>query len=108
MSRHKFGIQVYTGEYIFIVLNQLILRLFYYTSIKEDINKSIKIYDFGELTQILKDLNAISRFKDIFIKLQEIYKDNMLNIKVRDFIENEPLEILIKFIYNNANSKFSI
>ena len=36
MSRHKFGIQVYTGEYIFIVLNQLILRLFYYTSIKVD------------------------------------------------------------------------
>ena len=75
-----------------------------YTSIKEDINKSIKIYDFGELTQIMKDLKAISRFKDVFIKLQEIYKDNMINIKVRDFIENEPLEILMKFIYNNTNS----
>jgi NADH:ubiquinone oxidoreductase subunit len=75
-----------------------------YISIKEDINISIKNYDFEELTRILKDLNAISRFKDIFIKLQEIYKDNMINIKIRDFIENEPLEILIKFIYNNANS----
>ena len=75
-----------------------------YASIKEDINKSIKNYDFGELTKILKDLKAISRFKDIFIKLQEIYKDNMINIKIRDFIENEPIEIFIKFIYNNTNS----
>ena len=75
-----------------------------YASIKEDINKSIKNYDFGQLSQIMKDLKAISIFKDKFIKLQEIYKDNMINIKIRDFIENEPLEILIKFIYNNTNS----
>ena len=43
MSRHKFGIQVSIGEYIFIVLNQLILRLFYYTAIKVD--QTVKIFD---------------------------------------------------------------
>lgn len=79
-----------------------------YMSIKDDLIKSIKNYDFGLLTQILKELKMISLYKSKFINLKEKYKDIIINIKIRNIIENEPLEVLIKFIYNDNEKIFNI
>ena len=79
-----------------------------YISIKEDINKSIKNYDFGYLTEIEKELQIINKYKDRFIKIQEGYKDILINSKINEIIENEPLEVNIKFIYNDSTKIFHI
>ena len=79
-----------------------------YMSIKEDLIKSIKDYDFGELTKILKELKSVGLFKNKIINLQEKYKDIIINIKIRDIIENEPLEALIKFVYNDTQKLLHI
>ena len=79
-----------------------------YMSIKEDLIKSIKDYDFGELTKILKELKSVGLFKNKIINLQEKYKDIIINIKIRDIIDNEPLEALIKFVYNDTQKLLHI
>ena len=79
-----------------------------YNSIKEDLNKSIKNYDFGDLTKILRDLKSITLFKNKFKTLQEKYKDIEINLKIRDIIENESLPVVIHFIYNSTQKIFNI
>ena len=79
-----------------------------YTSIKEDLNKSINNYNFGELGRILRNLKSIAISKNKFIILQEKYKEISINLKIRNFIENESLEAIIQFIYNKDRKIFNI
>ena len=79
-----------------------------YKSIKEDLTKSISNYDFDELSKILRDLKAITIFKYRFINLQEKNKNVAINLKIREFIEFEPIEVKILFIYNSSRKIFNI
>ena len=79
-----------------------------YKSIKMDLNQSIKNYDFGELTQILRDLKTITLIKNRYITLQEKYKDIIINDKIRYIIENASLKVFIQFIYKNNHKVFNV
>ena len=79
-----------------------------YKSIKMDLNQSIKNYDFGELTQILRDLKTITLIKNRYITLQEKYKDIIINDKISYIIENASLEVFIQFIYKNNKKIFNV
>ena len=80
----------------------------FYESIEEDLNNSIKNYEFGQLGQILRDLKTISIYKNKFINLQEKIRDITINLKIRNIIENEPIEVFIHFIYNSNQKIFNI
>ena len=80
----------------------------FYESIKEDLNNSINKYDFGELGQILRELKTITLFKEKLINLQEKYRDVALNLNIRNIIENEPIEVIIYFTYNDNHKIFNI
>ena len=79
-----------------------------YNSIKEDLNKSINNYDFDELGKIVRDLKTITIFKNRFINLQEKNKNVAINIRIREIIENESIEVKILFIYNSKRKIFNI
>ena len=79
-----------------------------YKSIKKDLKDSINNYDFGELTQILRDLKAITIIKNRYINLQEKYKDIITNVKIRNIIEKEPLKVIIQFAYNHNQKIFNV
>ena len=79
-----------------------------YDSIKEDLKDSINNYDFGELGQVSRELKIITFLKDKLKNLQDKYRDVALNLNIRKIIENEPIEILMNFTYNNNQKIFNI
>ena len=71
-----------------------------FLELTEDINNSIKTYNFEELAQALESLKNPRVYTNNFIENQEKYKNININTRIRNFIENEKIEVEIKFRYN--------
>ena len=71
-----------------------------FSELTEDINNSINKYNFEELAQALESLKNTRVYTNNFIENQEKYKNININTKIRNFIENEKIEVEIKFRYN--------
>ena len=67
---------------------------------------SINNYGFDELGKIVRDLKAITIFKNRFLNLKEKYKNVALNLKIREIIENVQKEKKILFIYIIVQKNF--
>ena len=79
-----------------------------FQSLKNGIISSMNLYNFGELSQVLESLkNTRSEFEDYKDK-QEKIKLIIINNKITQFIENEIIEIEIKFRYNNTEKLLNI
>ena len=73
----------------------------------KDITNSIERYDFELLTPIYKSLNNIKENISLYIINEVKYKNIFISVRLRHFIENEQIEVEIKFKYN-ANEKYFI
>ena len=71
-----------------------------FQSLKEELNNSINKYNFGDLAQALKSLKNTRHYINNYIENQENYKNLNLNTEIRNFIENEKIEVEIKFRYD--------
>ena len=74
----------------------------------KSISSSMTNYNFEILSPILDILNNIKQTTHIYLLNQEKYKHNIFNSKIRNFIENENIEVIIKFKYNENEHYFSI
>ena len=77
-------------------------------SLYKNISSSMKKYNFAILSPILDTLNNIKEKTRIYLLNQEKYKNNILNSKIRKFIENENIEVKIQFKYNEDEHYFLI
>ena len=80
----------------------------FFNSLSNDISSSMNKYNFEILSLILDILNNIKNNTNIYLSNQEKYKNNIINSKLRHFIENEQIEVKIRFKYNEEEHYFSI
>ena len=73
----------------------------------KDVSNSIERYDFELLTPIYKSLNNIKDNISLYIINEVKYKNIFISVRLRRFIENEQIEVEIKFKYN-TNEKYFI
>ena len=77
-------------------------------NLKNIINNSISKYNFEILSQIIDNMKYPQKVINSFLKSQEKYKNFLINSKIRKFIENEKIEIEMKFKYNTKEKIFTI
>ena len=79
-----------------------------FISLKEEINNSINHYNFEELAQALESLKNMRTYINNFKENQEKYKNLNINTDIKNFIENEKIEVEIKFRYNKKAKSINI
>jgi hypothetical protein len=79
-----------------------------YEELKLDIEKSIKQYNFEELSMIIDKKLFGNKIKDYFIKAEAIIKETNLNIEVKDIIEKDEINVKLFFRYNNEKKELNI
>ena len=79
-----------------------------FLSLKNEINKSINKNNFEELAQALESLKNTRQHINNYIENQEKYKNLNINTDIKKFIENEIIEVEIKFRYNNNHKLINI
>lgn len=80
----------------------------FFDSLFDEISTSINKYDFELLSPFLDKLKIITKNKNIYLINQEKYKHIFIHSKLRNFIDNEQIEVEIKFKYNENEKYFSI
>ena len=80
----------------------------FFDSFFDEISSSINNYDFELLSPFLDKLKNIKKNKNIYLINQEKYKHIFIHSKLRNFIDNEQIEVEIKFKYNENEKYFSI
>ena len=73
----------------------------------KDVSNSIERYDFELLSPIYKSLNNIKENISLYIINEVKYRNIFISCRLRRFIENEQIEVEIKFKYN-TNEKYFI
>jgi len=79
-----------------------------YEELKKDIEKSIKQYNFEELSMIIDKQLFGNKIKDYFIKEEAIIRETNLNMEVNDIIEKYEINVKIFFKYNNEKKELNI
>ena len=79
-----------------------------FISLKEEINNSINQYNFEELAQALESLKNMRTYINNYKEKQEKYKNLNINTDIKNFIENEKIEVEIKFRYNKKEKSINI
>ena len=76
--------------------------------LENDINKSIKEFDFEALSVCMDKMKFIKRWKNYLEGEKASILDIEQNEKTKKIIENEIIPVEVKFIYNNSQRLFSI
>ena len=71
----------------------------------EDIHNSINNYNFKALSQVFERLQKAQKYIEEYLYFQKSYKNIYLNLKIKNFIEKEKIEIQIEYI---KEKKFQI
>ena len=79
-----------------------------FQSLKEDVNNSINKFNFEELSQVLESLKNTRTYINNYIENQEKYKNLNINTEIRNFIENEKIDVEIKFKYDKKTKLINI
>ena len=79
-----------------------------YEELKNDIEKSIKQYDFEELSIMIDKKKFGRKIKAYYNNKKEILDDINLNKGVNKIIENEPINVKIYFRYNDNKKELNI
>ena len=77
-------------------------------SLKDQIISTTCLFNFGELSQVLESLKYTRNELEDYKENQERLKLIIINNKITQFIENEIIEIEIKFRYNNTEKLLNI
>ena len=79
-----------------------------YEELKNDIEKSIKQYDFEELSIMIDKKKFGRKIKAYYNNKKEILDDINLNQEVNQIIENEQINIKLYFKYNDEKKELNI
>ena len=79
-----------------------------YKELKEDIEKSIKQYNFEELSIIIDKKKFGKKMKSYFSNIKNILQDIKLNISINKIIETEEINVKIYFKYNDEKKELNI
>ena len=71
-----------------------------FISLKDEINKCISKYNFDDLGIALESLKNMRNYINDYKENQDKYKALIINTDIRNFMENETIEVEIKFVYN--------
>ena len=69
-----------------------------FEELTQDINNSINNYNFEDLSQVFERLQKAQQFIEEYFHFQKSYKNIYLNLKIKNFIEKEKIEIQIQYI----------
>ena len=79
-----------------------------FNSFESDISSHLNNYNFEVLSPILDCLNNLKQNTNIYLLNQEKYKNSIINSKLRHFFENEQIEVIMNFKYNEDEQYFLI
>ncbi len=79
-----------------------------YEELKKDIEKSMKQYNFEELSMVIDKKLFGNKIKDYFIKAEAIIRETNLNVEVNDIIEKDEINVKLFFKYNNEKKELNI
>ena len=80
----------------------------FFDSLESDINNSIIKYNFEKPSQIVEKLKNTNKYIREYLNYQKLYKNIIINSKIRDFIKNEKIEVKIKYKCNFKEQIFKI
>ena len=76
-----------------------------YTLFSKEINNSLNKYNFTLLSNIIEKLKNAKNYTKYFKKCQKKYIELIINTKIKNFIEKEKINIIMK-LTNNLKEKF--
>jgi hypothetical protein len=79
-----------------------------FESLNEKVENSIQKYNFGLLSPIIDGLEVIKNNTNIFLLNQEKYTNSRINSKLRNFIENQSIEVEMAFKFSGEKKYFKI
>ena len=79
-----------------------------YEELKQDIEKSIKQYNFEELSLIIDKKKFAKKIKAYYNNIKEITGDIYLNKRIKNIIENDEINIKLFFKYNDEKKELNI
>ena len=80
----------------------------FFIKFKKNIGNSIEEYGFDFIGQISESLNNIIKCREEQIEIRKIFEEINLNNKIKEFINNEIIEVEIKFKYDENEKYFQI
>ena len=79
-----------------------------YKELKNDIEKSIKQYNFEELSIIIDKKKFGKKIKAYYNNIKDILQDINLNISINKIIENDEINVKLYFKYNDEKKELNI
>ena len=79
-----------------------------YKELKNELIDSINLYNFNDMSIFIDKMKYSTRNKIYFNKMKEIYLDIELNNKANKIIENDPLNVFIKYKFTKTKNEFYI
>jgi len=79
-----------------------------YEELKKELISSINFYNFNDMSIFIDKMKYSNRNKMYFNKIKEIYLDIELNNKANKIIENDPLNVFIKYKFTKTKNEFNI
>ena len=79
-----------------------------YKELKDDIEKSIKQYNFEELSIMIDKKKFGKKIKAYYNNIKDILQDINLNISVNKIIENDEINVKFYFKYNDEKKELNI
>jgi hypothetical protein len=79
-----------------------------YDELRQDIEKSIKKYNFEELSIVIDKKIFCNKIKDYYNKAETTIKDIILNKGVKDIVEKDEINVKIFFKYNDEKKELNI
>ena len=79
-----------------------------YKELKNDIEKSIKQYNFEELSIIIDKKKFGKKIKAYYNNIKDILQDINLNISINRIIENDEINVKLYFKYNDEKKELNI
>ena len=79
-----------------------------YKELKDEIINSINLYNFNDMSIFIDKMKYSNRNKMHFNRTKEIYLDIELNNKANNIIENDHLNVFIKYKFTKTKNEFYI
>jgi hypothetical protein len=79
-----------------------------YKELKDELINSINLYNFNDMSIFIDKMKYSNRNKMYFSKTKEIYLDIELNNKANKIIENDPLNVFIKYKFTKTKNELYI
>ena len=89
-------------------INNNVNYIYIFNSLKDEIINCINKYNFEDLGIALESLKNMRYYINDYKENQDKFKDLIINTDIRNFMENEKIEVVIKFIYNKEEKYINI